>query len=176
MQTHTETRAPKGAATAGLLSTPDEAGELRVVFDARSGDPLKPEGVAGPASKAVVSTDYWGAFRVEKFAAASDLSYTHEDAAGWLNYVQKFQARNFWYQDAGVAPWAYYEQYDNWQDTYGMDAVLAVYHSGHATASSMRPWAAIGVAWAPAPPRRTWPWETNRYATSSGPRVFHCGC
>jgi hypothetical protein len=30
-----------------------------------------------------------------------------------------------------VKPWAYYEQYDNWLDTYGMDAVLAVYHSGH---------------------------------------------
>ncbi|HEY0588821.1 MAG TPA: DUF6345 domain-containing protein, partial [Pseudoduganella sp.] len=68
---------------------------------------------------------------MEKFAAASDLTYTHEDAKGWLDYVQQFQAANFWYKDAGVAPWAYYEQYDNWQDTYGMDAVMAVYHSGH---------------------------------------------
>jgi hypothetical protein len=77
------------------------------------------------------SGDYYGAFSLETFASAGSLYYTHEDAGGWLNYVEQFNQRNFWYKDGNVKIWAYYEQYDNWQDTYGMDAVLAVYHSGH---------------------------------------------
>lgn len=134
MQTHTESADVGGgrAPSAGLLSDQDEIGELRVLFDGQAGNPLQPtEAPRGKARAAAVSTDYYGAFSVEKFAAASNLTYTHEDAGGWLNYVEQFQTRNFWYKDAGVAPWAYYEQYDNWQDTYGMDAVMAVYHSGH---------------------------------------------
>jgi hypothetical protein len=59
------------------------------------------------------------------------LSYTHEDAQGWLDYVNRFTPINFWYKDCGVQPWLYYEPYDNWQDTYGVDAVTAFYHSGH---------------------------------------------
>lgn len=59
------------------------------------------------------------------------LTYTHEDAQGWLNYVNQFTPINFWYTDCGVKPWIYYEPYDNWQDTYGVDAVMAFYHSGH---------------------------------------------
>lgn len=77
------------------------------------------------------SGDYWGAFSLETFADVGGLSYTHEDAGGWLSYLQQFQPANFWYKDANVQPWAYYEEYDNWLDTYGMDAALAVYHSGH---------------------------------------------
>lgn len=59
------------------------------------------------------------------------LTYTHEDAQGWLNYVNQFTPINFWYKDCGVKPWIYYEPYDDWQDTYGVDAVMAFYHSGH---------------------------------------------
>ena len=39
--------------------------------------------------------------------------------------------RNFWLADGGVKTWAYYEDYDNWEDTYGIDADLITYHSGH---------------------------------------------
>lgn len=113
-------------AAAGVQPAVGEA--LRVTIDAQAGNPLAE---IKPGAVGVVSTDYYGAFSVEKFAAASDLTYTHDDAKGWLDYVQQFQAANFWYRDAGVAPWAYYETYDNWQDTYGFDAVMAVYHSGH---------------------------------------------
>ena len=73
----------------------------------------------------------YGAFSIETFCDAGSLSLTHDDAGGWYNYVKQYTAPNFWYQDAGVAVWAYYETYDNWLDTYGMDAVRAVYHSGH---------------------------------------------
>jgi len=73
----------------------------------------------------------------------SGLSYTHEDAQGWLDYVTQFNSANFWRKDGSVQPWIYYEDYDNWQDTYGANAVLAFYHSGH---GAMR---ADGVFYAP---------------------------
>ena len=77
------------------------------------------------------SDDVSGAFSIENFSSASALSSTHEDAEGWLAYLNRFQPSNFHYRDGGVAVWAYEEDYDNWEDTYGMDACLAVYHSGH---------------------------------------------
>lgn len=73
----------------------------------------------------------YGAFSIETFCQVGGLSLTHEDAEGFLAYVRQFTPINFWYKDCGVKVWAYYEDYDNWQDTYGMDAVCAVYHSGH---------------------------------------------
>lgn len=121
------------------------AGQLRVL--------LEPEEVGNPFEKEVVSArafseDYYGAFSIETFAAASSLSATHEDAQGWLAYVEKFKPRNFWYKDAGVAVWAYYEDYDNWQDTYGMDAVMAAYHSGHGAMDGNGVfYAAMGANW-----------------------------
>ncbi|MGX4644183.1 DUF6345 domain-containing protein [Massilia sp. SYSU DXS3249] len=72
-----------------------------------------------------------GEFSIEKFCEAGALTYTHEDAQGFWEYLNKFHPTNFWYRDDGVRAWAYYEEFDNWQDTYGMDAALAVYHSGH---------------------------------------------
>jgi hypothetical protein len=151
MQTNTELRGgePNGAAAMAFLQDARGGGEeLRVVLDAQAGNPMVQADSASARTKAAVSTDYYGAFSVEKFAAASDLTYTHEDAKGWLDYVQQFQAANFWYQDAGVAPWAYYEQYDNWEDTYGMDAVMAVYHSGHGSMDSNGVfYAAMGSNW-----------------------------
>ncbi|XXF77225.1 DUF6345 domain-containing protein [Myxococcaceae bacterium GXIMD 01537] len=114
---------------------------------------LEPEQLGNPFSKEVLtarafSEDYYGAFSVETFAAASPLTYTHEDAGGWLAYVERFKPRNFWYQDSGVGVWAYYEDYDNWQDTYGMDAVMAAYHSGHGSMDANGVfYAAMGSNW-----------------------------
>src|SRR5262249_13253976 len=59
------------------------------------------------------------------------LSHTHEDADGWANYVAKFVPLNFRFKDSGVSTWEYLDPYDDWQDTYGLDAVRAFYHSGH---------------------------------------------
>ena len=135
------------SAQAAATTEPAAAGaeRLRIALDIESGNPLAR---VAPGAVGVVSTDYYGAFSVEKFAAASDLTYTHEDAKGWLDYVQQFQAANFWYKDAGVAPWAYYEQYDNWQDTYGLDAVMAAYHSGHGSMDANGVfYAAMGADW-----------------------------
>ncbi|MBL8895777.1 MAG: hypothetical protein JNJ53_14335 [Rhizobiales bacterium] len=89
-----------------------------------------------PAAEVAVTAvrggaNMYGAFSIETFCDVGGLSLTHDDADGFLAYVRQFTAPNFWYQDAGVRVWAYYEQYDNWQDTYGMDAVCVAYHSGH---------------------------------------------
>jgi hypothetical protein len=77
------------------------------------------------------AANQWGAFSVETFASADPLTHTHEDAQGWLDYLDDFTPFNFWLTDANVKVWAYEEDFDAWDGTYGMDAVLAVYHSGH---------------------------------------------
>jgi hypothetical protein len=99
-------------------------------------DPLvKAKGESSKALKTVVSgsDDFYGANSLETFSSASGLTYTHEDADGFLNYPTSFAGRaaNYWRKDSGVKVWAYEETYDNWQDTYGMDAVMVFYHSGH---------------------------------------------
>jgi hypothetical protein len=91
----------------------------------------------------------YGTFSIERFCDAGNLSATHEDALGWYNYVTRFTPANFRYVDAGVKIWAYYETYDNWQNTYGMDAVRAVYHSGHGGMDSNGVfYVPLGAAWA----------------------------
>lgn len=84
------------------------------------------------------SNDFYGANSLETFSSASGLTYTHEDADGFLDYPTSFAGKsaNYWRKDAGVKVWAYEEQYDNWQDTFGMDAVMVFYHSGHGAMSS----------------------------------------
>ncbi|SFW84756.1 DUF6345 domain-containing protein [Amycolatopsis australiensis] len=76
----------------------------------------------------------YGVCSIEDFPPGiTDLSATHEDAGGFYNYVNQFTAPNFWYRDGGVLSWIYGEEYDDWQGTYGFDACVAEYHSGHGT-------------------------------------------
>lgn len=84
------------------------------------------------------SNDYYGAHSIETFSSASSLSYTHEDADGFLDYPTSFAGKgaNYFYKDAAVKVWAYEETYDNWQDSFGMDAVMVFYHSGHGNMDS----------------------------------------
>lgn len=77
------------------------------------------------------SDDIYGACSLEHFNSVSGLTYTHEDAQGFLNWLGKWYKGNFWFQDANVKVWEYEDSFDNWQDTYGMDAVKVFYHSGH---------------------------------------------
>lgn len=93
-----------------------------------AGNPAAPEAAAGDARG---GAKIYGVCSIEKFCNQGALSLTHDDAQGFYNYVKQFTTPNFWYQDGGVQPWIYYEQYDNWQDTYGADAVKVFYHSGH---------------------------------------------
>ena len=86
---------------------------------------------AGPEGRARGGQRLCGALSVETFVNQGPLTLTHEDATGWLDYLRRWHVPNFHLQDGGVKVWAYEETYDNWQETYGLDAVLAVYHSGH---------------------------------------------
>lgn len=95
-------------------------------------DSDNPFEIAGVTARDVRGgANMYGANSIETFCNAGSLGLTHEDADGWANYVGKFAALNFRNRDAGVKIWQYYEQYDDWQDTYGADAVRAFYHSGH---------------------------------------------
>ncbi|MEA3032515.1 MAG: hypothetical protein QOH86_531, partial [Sphingomonadales bacterium] len=95
-----------------------------------SGNPVYAEAKAAAAAPRG-GANLYGCCSIEKFCDAGSLAYTHEDAQGFYDYVKQFNAPNFWYKDAGVAVWLYYEPYDHWQDTYGADAVRSFYHSGH---------------------------------------------
>ena len=93
------------------------------------------ENASRAGAKAIVSgsNDFYGANSLESFSSASGLSYTHEDAQGFLDYPTSFAGKgaNFWFRDNGVQVWQYEEAFDNWQDTYGMDSTMVFYHSGH---------------------------------------------
>ena len=104
---------------------------------------------AETALDARAGANLYGAFSIETFCNAGALSLTHDDTWGFLRYTEQFNPRNFWYQDAGVKVWAYYEDYDNWQDTYGMDAVRTVYHCGHGGMDANGVfYVPMGAAWA----------------------------
>ncbi|MEQ1746362.1 MAG: DUF6345 domain-containing protein [Saprospiraceae bacterium] len=103
---------------------------------------LKPESPFSAqqlAPRAVIngSEDYYGACSIEKFFPPwLPLKNTHKDAEGFMDYVTKSKAGNFWFKDSSVQTWAYEEANDNWQDTYGADSVMAFYHSGHGNMDS----------------------------------------
>lgn len=99
------------------------------------------------------SGDQWGACSLETFADVSGLSLTHEDAHGFLDYLDNFAPYNYWLGDANVQVWQYEEAYDNWQDTWGADAVLVFYHSGHGGMDANGVFQVpLGAAWS----GRTW--------------------
>lgn len=50
--------------------------------------------------------DLFGAFSVEEFPYTDNLKHTHEDAEGFLDYLENFDPKNFWYKDASVKNWA----------------------------------------------------------------------
>jgi Family of unknown function (DUF6345) len=90
----------------------------------------------------------FGALSIEQFVNQNPLGLTHEDAEGWLNYLRQFATENFHFRDGGVQVWAYEEDFDNYQDTYGMDSVVAVYHSGHGGMDGNGVFfAPLGAAW-----------------------------
>lgn len=132
---------PGNADAARILTAVPAAGASRFAGDTRDEDPF-----GGPISAA--TTNLFGAFSVQQFADVGSLTDTHGDAAGFLAYPEQFAARNFWYRDAGVKAWAYRDELDDWEDTYGLDAVRVAYHSGHgATGPDGVFRAPMGAAW-----------------------------
>ncbi len=120
---------------------------MRINYSDRGPSPLEPE-KPHAAGERDSTFGWWGAFSIQKFVNQSPLYHTHADATGWLAYLQQFYDRNFWFADGGAQVWAYEETYDNWQDRYGMDAVCAVYHSGHGGMDGNGVFfAPLGAAW-----------------------------
>jgi hypothetical protein len=114
---------------ARAASAPVEA-EIRLSF----GHLGEANPIAASATGTRGGANMYGACSIQNFAAstgAGSLSHTNADASGWINYVNQFTPRNFWFSDAGVSTWEYLDPWDDWQDTYGLDAVRAFYHSGH---------------------------------------------
>lgn len=93
----------------------------------------------------------------DPYTGAGNLSYTHADANGFLNYANQFDQIDFHFQDGSVQEWEYDPTYDDWQNLYGMDAVRAFYHSGHGGMQS------DGTFFAPLGAR----WSGKDYAISS---------
>jgi len=90
---------------------------------------------------------------------AHDLSYTHADAQGFYNYLNNFYSANYWFMDSGVQSWGYEEPYDHWQNIYGVDAVLAFYHSGHGNMDANGVFSApMGGKWG----SETWIYSNNK--------------
>jgi len=88
---------------------------------------------------------------------AGNLSNTHVDANGFLNYVSQFDQINFHFEDGNVQEWEYDPADDDFWNYYGMDAVRAFYHSGHGGMES------DGTFFAPLGAR----WNGKDYAISS---------
>ncbi|SUB78326.1 DUF6345 domain-containing protein [Porphyromonas macacae] len=113
-------------------------------------NPFAPKEEAGVTGVNLGGTSGWyGACSIEDFLGnINDLRSTHEDVEDFLNYPTQFTPANFWYKDRGVGVWLYEEEYDNWQNRYGMDAVTVFYHAGH---GDMDPdgtfWAPTGSIW-----------------------------
>jgi Family of unknown function (DUF6345) len=61
----------------------------------------------------------------------STLSTPHSDVGAFLAYVSKFNSVNFHAKDDDVREWRFNHEYDNWQDSLGMDSVKVFYHYGH---------------------------------------------
>ena len=70
--------------------------------------------IAAVANAVKGGANMYGACSIQTFAAstgAGGLSHTHEDATGWINYVNGFTPRNFYYQDGNVSTWEYLDPY-----------------------------------------------------------------
>jgi hypothetical protein len=59
------------------------------------------------------------------------LSTPHSDVGAFLGYVSQFNTVNFHAKDDDVREWRYNHEYDNWQDSLGIDSVKVFYHYGH---------------------------------------------
>jgi hypothetical protein len=126
---------PKSGPTAKAKSRPAKAApatEFRIVIDRDAGSPFVARNELRTAGAA--PADIFGACAIQKFdssTGAGDLSDTIADAQGWVNYLSQYEAANFWFADGAVSTWEYLDPTDDWQNTYGMDAVIEFYHSGH---------------------------------------------
>ncbi|BEK88708.1 hypothetical protein NSK11_contig00007-0056 [Nocardia seriolae] len=108
---------------------------MRIVHSSRGAQPFEKIASERVAAKGGAG-NWFGVFSIQKFVDQNALSYTHADADGWYSYLSKFKTGNFRFEDAGVVVCEFIEgtdDWDDWQDTYGLDACKSIYYSGHGT-------------------------------------------
>jgi hypothetical protein len=104
--------------------------------------PIEEDNLTGQpkaASRSALRPDIHGETSVENFRGhANNLTYTHESAAGFRNWLGKWYATNFHYKDSSVTSWLFHDNrtsnYDLWPSggiDYGIDAVRVEFHSSH---------------------------------------------
>lgn len=131
---------PGNADAARILTAVPSAGTARTAGDGRPENPF--------GELAADDSNLFGAFSIEQFSGVGSLSHSHGDIAGFLAYPEQFAERNFWYRDGGVKSWAFHDDFDDWEGTFGLDAVRVAYHSGHgATGADGVFRAPMGAAW-----------------------------
>src|SRR5262245_6515952 len=120
-----------GGLSAGLGASPTPV---------RAEAPYRADPVEGGTSKSSTKPDVHGTLSVENFQGTqANLTYTHESADGFRNYLALFYAPNYIYRDANVGTWQFHDilygqNYDKWTSgtvDYGIDAVLTSFHSSH---------------------------------------------
>lgn len=102
-----------------------------------------------------IRPDIHGTTSVENFQGTqANLSYTHESAAGFRNYLNKFYAANFARQDSAVSTWLFHDtsssNFDLWSSggiDYGIDGVRAAFHSSHGGMSNNVFFTSMGANW-----------------------------
>jgi hypothetical protein len=109
--------------------------DMRIIYSTLGGHPY-----AVPATRANTEAmkggagNWFGAFSIQSFVDQNSLSQTHADADGWYSYLGRFNTGNFHLEDSGVVVWEFIEgggDWDDWQDTYGLDSCKSIYYSGH---------------------------------------------
>jgi len=108
--------------------------------------------------KSTGAPDVHGTFSVEDFKGTqNNLGYTHESANGFRAYLQNWFTPNFIYRDGGVGAWAFHDvdggdNWDRWTYNgvdYGIDGVLACFHSSHGGMSTTGLYStSLGTDWA----------------------------
>ncbi|MEU1426233.1 DUF6345 domain-containing protein [Nocardia sp. NPDC005746] len=83
-----------------------------------------------------MSDNMYGGASVQVYPKDATLTYPHACVSGFLDYVAKFNGVNFHAKDDDVREWRYDQEYDNWQDSLGMDSVRVFYHYAHSTTMS----------------------------------------
>jgi hypothetical protein len=108
------------------------------------------------SAESSIRPDIHGTTSVENFQGTqSNLSKTHDSAAGFRNYLSQFHQANFARQDTGVSTWLFHDtsssNLDIWNSggiDYGIDAVRAAFHSSHGGLSGNVYRTSMGANWA----------------------------
>lgn len=95
---------------------------------------------AASQTKSTGKPDVFGTLSVENFQGTqNNLNHTHESADGFSAFLAGWHAPNFVYRDGDVGTWQFHDvaggdNWDLWSSggvDYGIDAVMAAFHSSH---------------------------------------------